>query len=448
MDTKWNDIRKKVKHIWTYKRKEVAALSRTISLLGSLFFIGIILAQAMYREMSDILIVILLVLILWLINSIIWLSYLKVDEPLKQKSYQEKKVYYKKMYHKQSLMIVKYFGILIIIGIIGYLGIYRIRILIEDIFIYEREWILFCLLILFPISMKGIMYYHYKVRINSLQENISIFGMLIERLEQDKEGKVSNPFTEESIFYHWGNVLENIRKQTKEAIEQKIKGEKMKVELITNISHDLKTPLTSIVNYLDIIKKEQVSEEVKDYIELISIRVFKLKEMIESLFDLSKTATGNAEFTMETMEMNRLVEQIVADMEDSINTSDQIWKIDLTKEDTFFVADTSAMYRICQNLFENALKYSLKGTRVFVMTEQTENEVRLKIINTANYEMDFTKEDIVERFTRGDASRTTEGNGLGLAIAKTYTEACYGTFDIEVRGDQFYVELVFQNEKK
>lgn len=448
MDTKWNDIKKKLKHIGIHKRKELATISRTISLLGSLFFIGIILTQAIYREMSDVLIAILFAFILWLINSIIWLGYLKADCQLKQASYQEKNIYYKGMYHKQNWMIVKYIGILIAIGIMGSLGVYRIQFMIEDIFIYGREWILVCLLVLFPIGMKGIMYYHYRIRVNSLQENISILGILIEHLETDKEGEVINPFTEESIFYHWGSILENIRKETNEAIEQKIKGEKMKVELITNVSHDLKTPLTSIVNYLDIIKKEQISEEVKDYIELISTRVFKLKEMIESLFDLSKTATGNAKFTMETMEMNRLVEQIVADMEDSIKASHQIWKVDLTKEETFFVADTSAMYRICQNLFENALKYSLKGTRVFVMTEQKENEVRLKIINTANYEMDFTKEDIVERFTRGDASRTTEGNGLGLAIAKTYTEACYGTFDIEVRGDQFYVELVFQNEKK
>ena len=212
-------------------------------------------------------------------------------------------------------------------------------------------------------------------------------------------------------------------------------------EFVSNVSHELKTPLTSIVGYLELIKKEELSDVVRDYVDVISTRAGKLGEMINSLFSLAKASSGNVELHKETFELNRLMEQIFADMDDRIKESGLKFVTQLTEEDTAIYSDNSYFYRICQNLVENALKYSAKGTRVFIKTYKkeagTDQKMVLEITNTSGYEMDFEKEDIIERFSRGDKARTSEGNGLGLAIVSTYVKALGGEFDIKVDCDQF-----------
>ena len=169
-----------------------------------------------------------------------------------------------------------------------------------------------------------------------------------------------------------------------------------------------------------------------------------MKEMIESLFSLAKVSSGNVELIREKISVNRLIEQIFADMDDRIRQSGLEYIRRFCEEDTQIVTDNRYMYRICQNLMENTLKYSAGGTRVFVKTYVTpEDQVGLEITNTANYLMDFRKEDIVERFVRGDSSRTTEGNGLGLAIVSTYAGALGGAFDLQIDCDQFKAKLLF-----
>lgn len=228
------------------------------------------------------------------------------------------------------------------------------------------------------------------------------------------------------------------------SLEKVSRSDQLKVDLITNVSHDLKTPLTSMVGYIELMKKEDLNDTVKDYVEVISDKADKLKEMVESLFSLAKVSSGNIEFHMETMELNRLIEQLFADMEDRIKESNLEFVKQLAKEDTAMVTDNMYLYRICQNLVENALKYSAKGTRVFVKTYLLEEEkLCLEITNTAGYRMDFDKESIVERFARGDEARTGDGNGLGLAIVSTYTSALGGEFDIQIDCDQFKAKLIF-----
>lgn len=252
-------------------------------------------------------------------------------------------------------------------------------------------------------------------------------------------------------------------------LEAAIQSEKLKVDLISNVSHDLKTPLTSMVGYIELIKKEELSDTVSDYVEVLSKKAGKLKEMIDSLFDLAKTSSGNVNLKMESMELNRLIEQIQADMEDRIRESGREIIVELTSQDTGFVSDSSYMYRICQNLMENALKYSQESTRIFIKTEVIYSEpehafadngaaetgigrdkeikkrqrVRFEITNTSSYRMNFTREQIVERFVRGDEARTTEGNGLGLAIVNTYTAALGGSFDVHIDCDQFKAAVEF-----
>lgn len=237
----------------------------------------------------------------------------------------------------------------------------------------------------------------------------------------------------------------------RESIEKAAKSEQLKVDLISNVSHDLKTPLTSMVGYIELMKKEELDDTMRDYVEVLSDKAEKLKVMIESLFSLAKASSGNIKMHMESISLNRLVDQIFADLADRIDNSGLHFVKIMTEEDTYFISDNLHMYRICQNLIENALKYSAKGTRVFVKTyldKSGEKErVCLEITNTAGYLMDFDKEDIIERFARADEARTSEGNGLGLAIVSTYTSALGGAFDINIDCDQFKASLSFEREE-
>lgn len=238
----------------------------------------------------------------------------------------------------------------------------------------------------------------------------------------------------------------------RKSLEKVSRSDQLRVDLITNVSHDLKTPLTSMVGYIELIKKEELSDVVKDYVDVISARAEKLGEMINSLFNLAKASSGNVELHKEQFEVNRLLEQIFADMSEQIKESELNFVKQYTKESTAIVSDNAYFYRICQNLIENALKYSAKGTRVFVKTyfKPGENSRRLcvDITNTSAYPMDFEKEDIVERFARGDKARSSEGNGLGLAIVSTYAKALGGEFDIKIDCDQFKACLICGEQEK
>ena len=243
----------------------------------------------------------------------------------------------------------------------------------------------------------------------------------------------------------------------KKSLEKVTRSDQLRVDLITNVSHDLKTPLTSMVGYIELIRKEDLSDTVRDYVDVISARAEKLKEMVDSLFSLAKVSSGNVELHPEKFELNRMVGQIFADMDDRIRESGLEFVTRLTEDSTELVSDNSYFYRICQNLMENALKYSAKGTRVFVKTyvSHTEKEGRgleerlcMEITNTSAYPMDFEAEDIVERFARGDKARTGDGNGLGLAIVSTYAKALGGEFEIKIDCDQFKAVVIMPREMK
>lgn len=236
----------------------------------------------------------------------------------------------------------------------------------------------------------------------------------------------------------------------KESMEKAARSEQLKVDLISNVSHDLKTPLTSMVGYIELLK-EELGDAARDYVEVISSRAEKLKEMISSLFSLAKASSGNIELHAERLSFNTLLEQILADMKDQIDAADLELVINLSAAPDQLVTDNAYLYRICQNLIENALKYAAPGTRVFLKTSVIEEDLHVEvrrtisfeITNTSGYPIDFEKEDIVERFARGDKARSSEGNGLGLAIVSTYTAALGGSFDIAIDCDQFKASIRF-----
>lgn len=220
----------------------------------------------------------------------------------------------------------------------------------------------------------------------------------------------------------------------------------MKVELITNVSHDLKTPLTSMIGCIDLLKKvENIPEEAQDYVKLLSSKAERLRGMIQDVFDMAKAASGQ-ELQMEQLDMGRLLRQTAADMQDRMEESGLHFRMRIENRELPFLGDSKKMYRVYQNLIENTLKYSMAGSRVYVEVSEQDGKIRTSIKNISGCEMDFGAEEIMERFVRGDRNRSTEGNGLGLAIARSFTEACGGSFQVTLDGDLFRVDTVFSRE--
>ena len=242
-------------------------------------------------------------------------------------------------------------------------------------------------------------------------------------------------------------ILKRIEAETEKSLADQLKSEKLKVELITNVSHDLKTPLTAIISYIDLLSKEDLSETAKEYTEILGDKSHVLKHIVADVFDVAKATSGSLELSEEKVDIVRLVEQTLAEMNAQIEKSGLKVETSLSQQPSFALIDGAKIYRVLQNVLDNALQYGQKGTRVFVHVENQDNSVMIMIKNTANYEMTFTAEEIVQRFTRGDESRTTEGSGLGLAIAKSFTEANGGTFQVYIDGDQYKVEIVIPKIK-
>lgn len=237
--------------------------------------------------------------------------------------------------------------------------------------------------------------------------------------------------------------INHIAQGLDESVAAKLKAERMKTELITNVSHDLKTPLTSMISYTELLSQvDGLPEEAQDYIKIIASKSDRLKKLTQDLFDISKVQSGSENIVMERLDAALLIEQSLAEHESEIKASSLNFIVNTEKE-LFFMADGKKMSRAIGNLIENVLKYSLSGTRVFISAKGQNERVVMEFKNIASYLMDFDPEEIVGRFVRGDDSRSTEGSGLGLAIAKSYVEACRGSFDLTVDGDLFKVSISF-----
>ncbi|MGL5972928.1 MAG: histidine kinase dimerization/phospho-acceptor domain-containing protein [Oscillospiraceae bacterium] len=241
--------------------------------------------------------------------------------------------------------------------------------------------------------------------------------------------------------------INNIAEGLAEAVKTAVVSEKIKAELITNVSHDLKTPLTSIISYINLLSEDEtLSIESKNYLTVLRVKSDRLKNIIEDLFYLSKSVSGNIDINIEKIDLKKLCQQTLFEMEDKIEESNKFIKTNFTNLNTFVLADGKKIYRVLQNVIDNALKYSLDDTRIFLNLSVEDNAVKLHISNTSSYEMNFSEEQILERFTRGDESRSTEGSGLGLSIAKTFTEVCGGKFNLLIDGDMFKVKIEFDEE--
>ncbi len=237
--------------------------------------------------------------------------------------------------------------------------------------------------------------------------------------------------------------LANISEGLSEALEEQMKGERMKIELITNVSHDLKTPLTSIISYIDLLKKEEMNDAAKDYVNILAQKADRLKGIVSDLFDLAKTNSGNAQLDIKPLDFTKLTNQILGDMEDKITESGMKIKLNLPDSPAVITADGKKLSRALQNVLDNALKYSLNGSRIYIDLVKNEGNAILSVKNTSSYEMDFTADEIMQRFVRGDKNRSSDGSGLGLSIAQSFTQVSGGSFDVMIDGDQFKTVFTF-----
>ena len=235
------------------------------------------------------------------------------------------------------------------------------------------------------------------------------------------------------------NNINNIKEGLRKSVENEMKSENMKTELITNVSHDLKTPLTSIINYIDLLKRENIEpESARDYVNILDKKSQRLKVLIEDLFEASKAASGAMELNISKLDIGQLLRQALGENDERFNEKQLEVKLNIPDEKIFINGDGKRLYRVFENLISNAVKYSLSNTRVYIdMSKNEENEVTIVMKNISAYELNFDVNEITNRFKRGDSSRSTDGSGLGLAIAKSIVELHGGKFNIEIDGDLF-----------
>ena len=236
--------------------------------------------------------------------------------------------------------------------------------------------------------------------------------------------------------------LDHIQAGLQQALADRTRSERMKVELVANVSHDLKTPLTSILSYAELLRQEPLEGAAADYVRIIDQKAQRLKVMVQDVFEVSRAASNQLPVDLERLDLAKLLWQTLADMADPIEQSGLTLRTDLPEGEVPVVADGKRLYRVFQNLIQNALQYSLPGTRIYLTLKAEQGRAEASLRNTSRQELP-AEVDFTARFVRGDASRTDGGSGLGLSIARSFTEACGGTLTVETVADLFTVRVSF-----
>lgn len=231
--------------------------------------------------------------------------------------------------------------------------------------------------------------------------------------------------------------LQQIQAQHEEAIRKAVTSERFKVELISNVSHDLRTPLTSILGYGELLQKETLSPAGQEQLFRLNQKAGYMRDLVESLFELTKVSSGVMESKREQIDLIRLLEQTIGLFDDQLTQAGLLVRRSYGMDTAAIITDGARMHQVFANLLGNAIKYAMPGTRIYLEVKERGQHFVVRMMNTASYEMDFQPEEIVQRFARGDKARSTKGSGLGLAIAQTYTESVGGQFRVAVDGDQF-----------
>lgn len=228
------------------------------------------------------------------------------------------------------------------------------------------------------------------------------------------------------------------------AIQEKLKSERLKTELITNVSHDIKTPLTSIINYVDLLKKEKMpNEQAEEYLNILDNKSQRLKRLTEDLVEASKASSGNIKLNIEKLNVNELLKQVSGEFEDKFKSRNLEEVMSLPEKNVYINADSRYMYRILENMYSNISKYAMDNTRVYIDVIPNNNRITIQMKNISKEKLNISTEELMQRFVRGDSARNTEGSGLGLSIATSLTTLQGGTFNIYLDGDLYKVIIEF-----
>ena len=271
-----------------------------------------------------------------------------------------------------------------------------------------------------------------------------------EALEAISEGALDTTLNVNEFHGQQKKVAEavnHIRQGLMSSVNESLKNEKLKADLITNVSHDIKTPLTSIVNYVDLLKRENLeNENAKYYIHVLEEKSQRLKQLTEDLVETSKITSGNVKLNMQKLDLVELLYQTGGEFNERFESRNLTIVTKIPSEQIFIYADGRQLYRSIENLYTNAAKYALENTRVYVELEKADTKAVFTIKNVSKNELDIVSDgnvDLTERFVRGERSRTTEGSGLGLSIAKNLTHLMGGKFEIKVDGDLFIATITY-----
>lgn len=288
-----------------------------------------------------------------------------------------------------------------------------------------------------------LLFFYIRKKLKKVQKD---YQVLLKEAHQLADGRFDEELTQDvGIFNALGDELKNVRIGFEKAVSEEIKSQNMKTELISNVSHDLKTPLTGIKNYAELLGQDNVSGQDKQvYLENLQHYIDRLNNLIEDLFEVSKVNSGNIELNPVELNVVALIQQAQAETEALLKQKNLTVILDAPENGIVQALDGDKTYRIFENLFTNIAKYTLPGTRVYVSATAQPEYTEIVFKNISEAQMNFTPEEIVERFVRGDKSRHESGSGIGLAIVKSFTEVQNGTFSIEIDGDLFKAVVRFK----
>ena len=268
------------------------------------------------------------------------------------------------------------------------------------------------------------------------------YKLLLKSTNQLAEGHLDVPIEGDiGLFNPIQDELKKIQKGFKKAVDEEVKNERMKTELVTNVSHDLRTPLTAIITYTDLLKNEKDEEKRKEYIDVLERKSLRLKVLIEDLFEISKAASKSVVMHYMKVDIVDLIKQVGLENDGKIKEANLDFRWKLPEHKMIMWLDSQKTYRIFENLIVNITKYAMPHTRVYIEMTEQENDVHISMKNVSAAELNFDTEEITDRFVRGDVSRNTEGSGLGLAIAKSFIELQHGTLKISTEADLFKADI-------